>query len=150
MKLNNIEIEKFKTIDHISVSMLDMLIMVGENNCGKSNILRALELFYQDSVRNIDEECFCFKDCSKPISITLTYDRVEEAEKNHTILRNWVYNNEIKVNKVIQWDESFGKYNMQFFGWQAKPVEEYFDLSRFEEYKTNLKDIVGEKSLPDF
>jgi predicted ATP-dependent endonuclease of OLD family len=55
MKLRDIEIEKFRTIENLSVSMADMLIMVGENNCGKSNILRALDLFYQDSVRGIDE-----------------------------------------------------------------------------------------------
>lgn len=70
MKLKNIEIEKFRTIENLSVSMSDMLIMVGENNCGKSNILRALDLFYQDSVRGIDEEFFCFKDCTLPISIS--------------------------------------------------------------------------------
>src|SRR4030043_1161343 len=150
MKLKDIEIERFKTIENLTVSMSDMLIMVGENNCGKSNILRALELFYEDSVRGIDEECFCFKDCSFPISLTLTYDRIEEAEKNHPILKNWIYNGEIKVKKVIQREENSAKYNMQFFGWQAKPIEEHFDLSMFDEYKANLKKIVEEKGLPDY
>jgi len=67
MKLKDIEIEKFRTIENLSVSMSDMLIMVGENNCGKSNILRALELFYQDSVRGIDEEFFCTEKKKKKI-----------------------------------------------------------------------------------
>ncbi len=150
MKLKDIEIERFKTIENLSVSMSDMLIMVGENNCGKSNILRAQELFYQDSVRGIDEECFCFKVCSFPISLTLTYDCLEEAEKNHPILKNWIYNGAIKVKKVILREENSAKYNMQFFGWQAKPIEEHFDLSRLDEYKANLKKIVDEKGLPDY
>ena len=71
MKLRDIEIDKFRTIDNLSASISDMLIMVGENNCGKSNILRALELFYQDSVRGIDEEFFCFKDCALPFKYIL-------------------------------------------------------------------------------
>jgi putative ATP-dependent endonuclease of the OLD family len=150
MKLKTIEIEKFKTIENVSASMSDMLIMVGENNCGKSNILRALELFYQDSVRGVDEECFCFKNCSLPISLTLTYDHLEEDEKNHLILKNWIYSGTIKVKKVIQLEDSSAKYNMQFFGWQAMPVEEHFDLSRFDEYKADLKKIVEEKGLPEY
>jgi putative ATP-dependent endonuclease of OLD family len=150
MKLKDIEIGKFKTIENLSVSISDMLIMVGENNCGKSNILHALELFYQDSVRGIDEESFCFKDCSFPISLTLIFDRLEEAEKSHLILKNWIYNDEIKIKKVIQREEDTGKYNMQFFGWQAKPIDEQFDMSKFDEYKADLKKIVEEKSLPNY
>jgi putative ATP-dependent endonuclease of the OLD family len=150
MKLKNIEIKGFKTIEDVSISMSDMLIMVGENNCGKSNILRALELFYQDSVRGIDEECFYFKNCSCPISLTLTYDRLEEDEKNHIILKNWIYNGTIKVKKVIQQEENPTKYSMQFFGWRAKPIKEYFDLSDFDKYKADLKNIVDEKDLPEY
>jgi CRISPR-associated exonuclease Cas4 len=150
MKLKNVEIEKYRTIENLSVSMSEMLIMIGENNCGKSNILRALDLFYQDSVRGIDEECFYFKNCTLPISITLTYDRVEEAERNHTVLRNWIYNDEIRVKKIIQHDADTGKYNMQFFGWHAMPSDAHFDLSKFDEYKADIKKIVEEKGLPDY
>ena len=118
VKLEKIEISNFKTIENLSVSMADILIMIGENNCGKSNILRALDLFYQDSIRYIDEECFCFKNCSLPISITLTYNRLEEAEKTHPILKNWIYSDEIKVKKVIKHEESTQKIYYAIF-WMA-------------------------------
>ena len=150
MKLKEIEIEKYRTIENLTLSFDDLLILIGENNCGKSNIQRALELFYQDSVRGIDDECYCFKDCSTPISIALTYDRIEGPEKEHKILGNWIYNDEIKVKKIIQQDPKTGKHVMQFFGWQAKAVELHFDLSRFDEYKSKLKDIVEENGLPDY
>jgi CRISPR-associated exonuclease Cas4 len=130
--------------------MADLLILIGENNCGKSNILRALELFYQDSVRGIDEECYCFKDCSTPISIALTYDRIEDLEKQHKVLGNWIYNDEIKVKKIIQQDPDTGKHTMQFFGWQAKPAEVHFDLDRFDEYKSDIKKTVEDLGLPDY
>ena len=79
-----------------------------------------------------------------------TYDRLEDAEKEHPILKNWIYNDSIKAKKVIQRDDGSGKYNMQFFGWQAKPVEVHFDLSRFDDYKANIKSIVEDNSLPDY
>jgi predicted ATP-dependent endonuclease of OLD family len=121
MKLKEIEIEKYRTIENLTLSMADLLILIGENNCGKSNILRALELFYQDSIKGIDDECYCFKDCSTPISISLIYDRIEEAEREHKVLGNWIYNDEIKVKKIIQQDSESGKQSMQYFGWQANP-----------------------------
>ena len=150
MKLKHFDIEHFRTIENLSLSMSEMLIMVGENNCGKSNILRALDLFYQDSVRGINDEHFCFKDCSLPISLTLTFDRLEDAEKDHPILKNWIYDGEIKIKKVVQWEKEQGKYSMQFFGWQSKPKEEHFDLKSFDNYKANIKNIVDENKLPDY
>lgn len=150
MKLKEFRIEKYRTVENLTLSMADLLILIGENNCGKSNILRALELFYQDSVRGIDEECYCFKDCSTPISIALTYDRIEDLEKQHKVLGNWIYNDEIKVKKIIQQDPDTGKHTMQFFGWQAKPAEVHFDLDRFDEYKSDIKKIVEDLGLPDY
>lgn len=150
MKLKEFRIEKYRTVENLTLSMADLLILIGENNCGKSNILRALELFYQDSVRGIDEECYCFKDCSTPISIALTYDRIEELEKQHKVLGNWIYNDEIKVKKIIQQDPDTGKHTMQFFGWQAKPTEVHFDLDRLDEYKSDIKKIVEDLGLPDY
>ena len=67
MKLKKIEITKFRSIDSVSIDIDNLAILIGENNSGKSNILRALELFYQDSVRGINEEFFCFKDQTQPI-----------------------------------------------------------------------------------
>jgi CRISPR-associated exonuclease Cas4 len=150
MKLNKIEIEKYRTIENLSLSLADLLILIGENNCGKSNILRAIELFYQDSARSIDDECYYFKDCGTPVSIAITYDRIEDSEKEHRVLKNWIYNEEIKVKKVIQQDPDTGKHSMQYFGWQAKPVQGHFDLSRFDEYKAQIKQLVEEHGLPDY
>ena len=150
MELKEFRIEKYRTVENLTLSMADLLILIGENNCGKSNILRALELFYQDSVRGIDEECYCFKDCSTPISIALTYDRIEDLEKQHKVLGNWIYNDEIKVKKIIQQDPDTGKHTMQFFGWQAKPAEVHFDLDRFDEYKSDIKKTVEDLGLPDY
>jgi CRISPR-associated exonuclease Cas4 len=150
MKLKEIEIEKYRTIETLTLSMADSLILIGENNCGKSNILRALELFYQDSVKGIDAECYCFKNCSLPISVILTYDRLEDVEKQHKVLKNWIYDDKIKVKKIIQQDLNTGKHTMQFFGWQAKPTDLHFDLDRFDEYKSDIKKIVEDLDLPDY
>lgn len=150
MKLKQIEIDKFRSIDHISILIDELAVLIGENNAGKSNILKALDLFYQDSVKGINEEYFYFKDQDQPISISVTYDRLTEYEKNQKYLKHWIYNDSVKVKKVIEWDNQSQKYKMPLLGWQSKPKEVHFDLSRFDEYKSRIKEIVEANQLPDY
>lgn len=150
MKLKQIEINKFRSIDSISINIDDLAILIGENNAGKTNILKALELFYQDSVRSINEEYFYFKIQNRPISISITYDRLTENERSQKHLKHWIYDNSIKVKKVIEWDNQSQKYKMTLFGWQAKPKEVHFNLSKFDEYKSQIDKIVESNRLPDY
>jgi len=150
MKLKQIEIDKFRSIDYISIVINELAVLIGENNAGKTNILKALDLFYQDSVRGINEEYFYFKDQNQPIKIFLTYDRLTEYERNQKFLKHWIHNISIKVKKVIEWDSQSQKYKMTLFGWQAKPKEVHFDLSRFDEYKSRIKEIVEINILPEY
>lgn len=150
MKLRKIEIDKFRSIDHIEIGIDNVLILIGENNAGKSNILRAIELFYQDSIRGINEEYFYFKDHNKPISIILTFDRLTEYDRKQKYLKHWIYDETIRVKKIVEFDAQTQKYTMAFYGWQAKPRDVCFDLSRFDEYKSDIKKIVSEKNLPEY
>jgi CRISPR-associated exonuclease Cas4 len=150
MKLKKVEISKFRSIDSISIDIDNLAILIGENGSGKSNILRALELFYEESVKGIHEEYFYFKDQTQPISIILTFDRLTEYDRRQKYLKHWIYNDSIRVKKIIEFNTEDQKYKMTLFGWQAKPKELCFDLSRFDEYKSGIKEIVEKKKLPDY
>lgn len=150
MKLRKVEIHKFRSIDNIEVEIDSLAMLIGENNAGKSNILRAIELFYQDSVKGINEEYFYFKNRNEPISIVLTFDRLTEYDEKQKYLKHWIFDRAIRVKKVIEYSSQTEKYEMTFYGWQAKPRELHFDLSRFEEYKGDITKIVKDKNLPDY
>jgi len=150
MKLRKIEISKFRSIDSVIIDIADMVTFIGENNAGKSNILRALGLFYQESMRSIDEECFFYKDRKIPIEIILTFDRLCHFDRTQKYLKHWIYQDAIRVKKVVDYDEGNDKYKMTFYGWQARPKEKHFDLSRFDEYKADIRNIVSEQNLPDY
>ncbi len=150
MKLYKIEIDKFRSIDHIEIDIDSLAILIGENNAGKSNILRALELFYQDSVRGINEEFFYFKSHNETISIILTFDRLTDRDKSQKYLKHWIYDQAIRGKKVIKYNNQIQKYEMVFYGWQAKPRETHFDLSRLDEYKTDITRIVRDNNLPSY
>ena len=150
MKLKRIEINKFRSIEQVNVDIDNLTMFIGENNAGKSNILRAVELFYQDSVKDIDEESFYFKNRNEPISIILTFDRLTEHDRKQKYLKHWIYRDSIKVKKLVEHNTQSQKYETTFYGWQAKPCDAYFDLSRFDDYKGDISKIVKEKSLPEY
>lgn len=150
MKLAKLEIEKFKCIDSTTIDFDDMMVLIGENNSGKSNILKALELFYEDSVRRLNEECFYFKNQTIPISITLTYSNLTATEKEQKYLKHYIYNDTIRIKKEITFDSDKSKYFMTLFAWQAAPRNRIFDLSQFEEYKNEIKKIVEDENLPEY
>ncbi|CAN5379236.1 AAA family ATPase [soil metagenome] len=47
-KIRSIHVENFRSIRSIDADLRDLSIFVGRNDCGKSNILRALNLFFND------------------------------------------------------------------------------------------------------
>lgn len=51
VKIRQVYIENFRSIQKLSVSLDKLSVFVGKNDCGKSNILRALNLFF-NSVTN--------------------------------------------------------------------------------------------------
>lgn len=150
MKLSKLEIKNFRSIGHVTLDIGDLTSVIGENNAGKSSILRAIELFYEESIRPVTEECFFFKDHSKPIEIALTFDSLTDEEQNQKYIKHWICNGSVRIKKEIVCDPESQKYSMALFGWQKKPVDQHFDLSQFDDYKSNIKTIVSDLGLPDY
>lgn len=55
VKIRKIRIENFRSIKQVEINLSDFSIFVGKNDCGKSNILRALNLFFNEET-NYDTE----------------------------------------------------------------------------------------------
>lgn len=150
MRISKVEIESFRTIESLSFDLERIAVLIGENNAGKSNILRAIDLFFEDSIRGISEEYFYFKDTSKPINIILSFTDLTEQEKEQKYVKDFLIGNTIRIKKVVSFDGESSKYSMTLYGWQAIPSEVHFDLSRFEEYKSDIKSIVENNNLPEY
>ena len=150
MRIKRVEIESFKTIESISFDLDKITILIGENNAGKSNILKAIDLFFEDSTRGISQEYFYFKDISKPINIILSFTDLTDEEKELKYVKDFVIDDTIKIKKMILYDNESRKHTMTLYGWQAIPTEVHFDLSRFEEYKADIKNIVENNNLPEY
>ena len=150
MKLSEIEIINYKCIESLKVTLEDFLVLIGENNSGKSSVLKGVELFYSESLRSFSQENFHFKDTAKPIEIVLTFDRITDEEREQKYIKHWIFENKVKIKRVISIDIETEKLKSVFYGWQAKPTVEYFDLSKFDDFKADLTQIVTENNLPDY
>lgn len=55
IKLKSLEVENFRSIigKPLQMDFDDLVVIVGPNNCGKSNILRALQLFFTGAVEGV-------------------------------------------------------------------------------------------------
>lgn len=83
MKTESIKIENFKTFNQEGISMTfsDLTALIGENSVGKSNILEAMELFFNFSSKKLFSTSFHHNDISKKIKIEITFHQLNEKEK---------------------------------------------------------------------
>ncbi|TRZ76374.1 MAG: hypothetical protein D4R93_03350 [Deltaproteobacteria bacterium] len=91
MNLKTVHIKNYRSCKDVRIELQPQLMhaLVGANNAGKSNILRALDLLFNPSVTKVDEECFWNKDTSLTIWVEALFNNLtpEETEKLKGYLR---------------------------------------------------------------
>lgn len=78
MRIERVEIKNFRSIAQCKIEFQNFLAFIGENNVGKSNIIYALELFFN---RN-KADCECdYLNPTQPIEITVWFKDLTDKEK---------------------------------------------------------------------
>ena len=80
MKLTNLKINNFRGIDEIEINVQDITTLIGQNNCGKSSILRAVQLLCNNVSPELEE--FKNKNHELPIEIIGTFEDIQEWERH--------------------------------------------------------------------
>lgn len=88
MKLARFEVRNYKGIEHTNLLWDDILVLIGDNNCGKSSVLQALALFLSGSAVR-DELLFRNKCTDEPNAIELVGEFTALSDKE-------------KANKAVQ------------------------------------------------
>lgn len=80
MRLSSISVRNFRSIKAAEKIRLEALqAFVGENNCGKSNLLRAVECFLSSGAGGVEPSDF--NDQSQPASIECEFAGLSAAER---------------------------------------------------------------------
>ncbi|HUU18945.1 MAG TPA: AAA family ATPase [Sedimentisphaerales bacterium] len=81
MNLKWVHIENYRSCKDIPLEFGSMHALVGANNSGKSNILRALDFLFNPSTTNVDKESFWNGDTSRIIRVEALFDNLTGQEK---------------------------------------------------------------------
>jgi len=90
MKISKVKISNFKSIENATFNASDFSVLIGQNNHGKTNVLSAIEWFYNGTGK-LEDIVYRGKD-KKTISVEIEFTDIESGlehmknEKNRTTL----------------------------------------------------------------
>jgi len=126
--------------------------LVGENNCGKNNCLRALQCFLTSGAGGMDVQDFNDPTTDCVIECEFTGLTEDEAKR----LRPYLLGDKVILRKELRIhdDEAKGRKTVkaEYHGYQAEPRDAWLSIAKLEEGGGSVKwkDIVGEHGLPDY
>jgi len=99
MKIRKIEIKNYRSLRNLTIYPKDILALVGRNNSGKSNVIRALELFFKASVRLVNDEWFYNHKTGATIEILITFEQLSDWERKE--FKTWMDENKLVVGREV-------------------------------------------------
>lgn len=144
MKIKSLKIRNFKTFDDegIYLTLTDLTTLVGENSTGKSNILEALDLFFNFSSSKIMKESFHHDDNTKEMSVEIKFGMLSDSEKKKFKI-HLDEKEELEIKQVIKLssgeDDSKQKYEESKHGNRWRTQLDWANLTPKLPTKTNIK-----------
>ncbi|HSA61254.1 MAG TPA: AAA family ATPase [Nitrospiraceae bacterium] len=154
MRLSRLRVQNLRSItDSGEIDVQPLFGMVGENNCGKSNLLRAIDVLLSAGAGRLTREDF--KDPAAPIVIKGSFDSLTEGEKKRW--KSYLVEGRLILEKHVSLavDDRTGKEKIaaEFHGYRAEPSATHLSLRKIsEKYGDRPKwvEIVKEAGLPDY
>ena len=150
MMITSIRIHNYRSIHDLEMHCESLVVMLGPNNHGKSNILSALDFFLSTSAKPSEEVFFAYRGDDNELWVELTFHELTEQELT-TFKRYLRSDNSICVRKTAKFTEG-GKVETFYNGYVEEPEEWWLQsaavdhLTKREEVNdTPLRDFVPEK-----
>lgn len=154
MKLIELSVSNYRSIKSVEdFKITSFQSILGENNCGKSNLLSAIETFL--SAGSGGTKADDFNDKSQKIIIKAKFKISSPTLKK--IWKPYLLNDELILEKHI-WIEIDARTQKEtvkneFHGYQAEPTDWFLSESKIKTAKGDRpkwKEIVEESRLPDY
>lgn len=152
MRLSKVSVKNYRSITAaLDVRIEPLQALVGENNCGKSNILRAIRCFLSAGAGGV--EVGDFKNPDENVLIECEFSALTPAEKKR--LRRYLLGERVILRKELRivTDERSQKVTVkpEYHGYQAEPKETRYSIKKIEEAATrpNWKKAAEEAGLAE-
>ncbi|MHA2246603.1 MAG: AAA family ATPase [Candidatus Hodarchaeales archaeon] len=146
MKIEKAQIRNFCSLKDVTIFPKNILAIIGRNNSGKSNIIKALDLFFHPSIKKVNEECFFNKKTEDPIEIIITFNKLSDWEKDK--FKNWIDEDKLRIGREVVFANDSVKINHLAF--KTVPEVEWLQEDEIkgknieEWWKNKEKLVVGE------
>lgn len=124
-----------------------MLVLLGQNNHGKSNVLGALNFALNSSVKPEKDELFAFTGPSdKTMWVELTFDRLTDQER--TTFKKYVQaDGTFCIRKTAVFHED-NKPSVEYKGYVSEPEQDWLKSANASEYQK--REVVVETPLKSY
>ena len=152
MRMTILTILNYRSIKEIKDLRIEpMQAFVGENNAGKSNILRALECFLSSGAGGMESSDL--NDPTQPAVIEAEFSGLSVAEKKK--LRSYLIGDRILLQKKLtpEKDPKSGKpkIEVEYHGYQAEPKDWFLSTAKIEaKGKPKWKEVAEANGLLDY
>ena len=120
MKLVGLSVENFRSIRKLENFRVEPLqALVGENNSGKSNILRSIECFLSSGSGGVKPEDF--HDRESPVKIEVRFGELDDQERHR--LRPYLLDDHLILQKILSVGPDLEKVASEYHGYRAEPKE---------------------------
>lgn len=140
MKIDTVKISNFRSIIDVKISFENLMMFIGQNNHGKSNILNAILFFFGEiKIQDLD-----FFDGKEKLFVEIQFSNLDENDKV-TFKKYLTNENKILVRKTAYKNGSF-EYN----GYIQNPHDEYLQESNAKQYtkREDVEDLPIYEFLP--
>jgi putative ATP-dependent endonuclease of OLD family len=79
MQIAKVSLENFRSIERLEVDFGNLTSLVGANNCGKSTVLKAIDLFF-DAAAKVTAADYYMHDQTRTISISIEFEKLTPEE----------------------------------------------------------------------
>lgn len=135
MRIRRLKIHNYRSIKDVELDVPDMLVLLGPNNHGKSNILNALEFGLSTATKPGTADLCAFRDAGeRSLWVEITFDQLTDQER--TTFQKYVRGDgTAMVRKTAGFDES-GDVVVGYRGYVQEPDEWWLKASSHERLKS--------------
>ena len=146
MKIKNISISNYRSIKKIELNMADILQLVGKNNAGKSNILNAIDIFFNISP-SLTLQDFIYKNKYAVIEIVVIFNKFNNTEKR--LFAEYIVENEINIKLICEFNNAINKIQYSRYILIKIPKDKYLQKSQVNKKNINnwLKENTCDKKF---
>ena len=136
MRIKHVKIRNWRSIRNLDIDVGPLMIFVGPNNCGKSNVLTALNFFFSSSEKAEDADRCSAAAPDEDVSVELTF--CELTEQDRTTFRQYILpDGLLKVVKLCHADG--GDRKVEYHGYRWVPRQEWLNPDNAGEYASKEK-----------